>query len=408
MALGRGTAPRVAPLVAALVVGLGLVAAPAVFQMFTRAPAGGRMIADFRPFMSAERLGTFGDHLDVIGAAVAEVDGQMLPALAREGEGRRDVSQRFPATTALISSWPRIREDMTGMLADIEANLDNFAAVDALPPFALFPWFFVAPGLLVAGVAGAGLRTARRGAPAPRMLLALGALGLAVAAAPLPFRMFSRAPAGAEMISELRPLMTREQVTTVQGYFVTIGAAEGEIRNRVLPAARRRLDLSPEEAQDRFPATSRFLDRWPGIASDMAPMVGVMADHLDSFAGVDALPPFDLFPWFFVAPGLLVAGLAAAAARPRQDRLRPSGPAGEPVGGGAAPAAEPGQVRARTGGSGQPEESGQPGASGQSGGGAGDPGQADARVAESRRSDGPGPGHTEPPSQPATEQERAP
>ena len=35
-----------------LVIGLALIAAPAVFRMFTRAPNGGHMINDFRPYMS--------------------------------------------------------------------------------------------------------------------------------------------------------------------------------------------------------------------------------------------------------------------------------------------------------------------------------------------------------------------
>ena len=32
-------------------------------------------------------------------------------------------------------------------------NLDNYAAVDALPSFPLFPWFFVIPGVLIVGFA---------------------------------------------------------------------------------------------------------------------------------------------------------------------------------------------------------------------------------------------------------------
>jgi hypothetical protein len=52
----------------------------------------------------------------------------------------------------------------------------------------------------------------------------------------------------------------------------------------------------------------------------MAPMIGTMADNVGRFAAVDALPPFWLFPWFFVVPGLLVAGLALAARPSRSGR----------------------------------------------------------------------------------------
>ena len=47
------------PLVLVLVLGLGLAAAPVAFRMFSRAPAGGSMILDFRPFMTAETITAF-------------------------------------------------------------------------------------------------------------------------------------------------------------------------------------------------------------------------------------------------------------------------------------------------------------------------------------------------------------
>jgi hypothetical protein len=51
---------------------------------------------------------------------------------------------------------------------------------------------------------------------------------------------------------------------------------------------------------------------WPHISDEMAPMIGAMSDNLSNFQGIAALPPFWLFPWFFVLPGLLVLGLAIA------------------------------------------------------------------------------------------------
>ena len=49
----------------------------------------------------------------------------------------------------------------------------------------------------------------------------------------------------------------------------------------------------------------------------MAPMIGAMADNLGNYAAVKALPPFPLFPWFFVLPGLLVVAFAGLAWRDR-------------------------------------------------------------------------------------------
>lgn len=288
----RPTAARPAPrrtrgYWVALVVGLGLFVAPAVFQMFDRAPLGGEMIDEFRPYMTEQKLGSFSAHLDRIDAADHEI-AQVVPAASQPS-----------AVARLHDEWPTIQDDMGGMLAVMRDNLDNFAAVDALPPFPLFPWFFVAPAVLVVVAAARGLRSTGRG-PA----VALIAVGVGLLAAPALFQMFERAPKGGQMLDELGPYMDRGEVGAIQGYFVTLGAAEGAIRNDVLPSA-----------QQPLAATEEFVARWPSIANEMAPMVGVMADNLDNFAAVDALPPFPLFPWFFVAPGLIVAASGAVALR---------------------------------------------------------------------------------------------
>lgn len=271
---------------AAIVLGLGLIAAPAIFQMFSRAPQGGEMIDEFRPYMTVSELSQFDGYMDGIEAAVDELE--TAPA------------DDAPASVqTLVDQWPTIDDDMGGMLDVMSANLDNFAAVDALPPFPLFPWFFVAPGVLLIAFGAYGLLRRR-----PNPALAVIVLGWGLILAPVAFQMFERAPKGGDMLEELGPYMTADEVGAIQGYFVTLGAAEGALRNQVLPAAD-----SPR------PATESFVETWPQMANDMAPMVGVMADNLDNFAAVDALPPFPLFPWFFVAPGVLAIVFGVLALR---------------------------------------------------------------------------------------------
>jgi uncharacterized membrane protein len=38
-----------------------------------------------------------------------------------------------------------------------------------------------------------------------------------------------------------------------------------------------------------------------------------MSDNVTNYQAVASLPPFPLFPWFFVIPGVLVVGFALAA-----------------------------------------------------------------------------------------------
>ena len=122
---------------------------------------------------------------------------------------------------------------MTDLVDTIDRNRVNYSAVDALPPFPMFPWFFVVPGVMIAGVGVAALRHGGN----RRLLLVLAAIGVAVVLAPAMFQMFTRAPKGAEMIDDFRPMMVRQRVQRVQGYFITIGAGEGQLRNVVVPFA---------------------------------------------------------------------------------------------------------------------------------------------------------------------------
>lgn len=276
-----------------LALGLGLALAPAAFGMFSRAPGGGRMIDDFRPYMDSATIESFRSHLGLIGSS------------QRELAELRTAAPHLPGAARLAAAWPAVHEDLASMLDTIEANSARFAGLTALPPFAAFPWFFVGPGVALAGLAVATWRSAGSGdrSPAPVWLRrAVIGLGVGLVAAPFALQMFSRAPGGSDMIDDFRPLMTTTRITEVQQHFLTIAAGEGVIRNQILTNL-------PEQA---VPETRAFIEAWPTMASAMAPMIGAMADNVGNFAGVTALPPFWLFPWFFVLPGLMAIGLGFA------------------------------------------------------------------------------------------------
>ena len=301
------------PIVGALIVGIGMVVAPFVFQMFSRAPLGGDMIDDFEPYMTVEQVDRFRGYLQEIDAANTESVDSLRTALI--DSGAVDASQYDTVLVSVVNlndQWPAIDTDMTDLIDRMEANLDNFDAVAALPPFPLFPWFFVIPGVLIAVTAVVALALRRSGERRARPALwVLVGLGIAVAAAPVAFQMFDRAPKGAEMIDDFRPMMTRERVQAVQSYFVTLGAAEGQLRANALPL----LVEAGGDAAD-FPAITQWSADWPMILTDFNPMVATMSDNVDNYEAVDALPSFDLFPWFFVIPGVIVAALAVFALRP--------------------------------------------------------------------------------------------
>jgi hypothetical protein len=302
---------RTGVLWAVLVIGVGLMLAPAVFQMFTRAPDGEAMIDDFRPFMTQQKVAEFRQFLRTIGRAARQAADDVDPVAAEKlGLGATAYRDQLSFLVDFEQQWPAIDGDMTDMLDRMERNLDSYAGVDALPPFSLFPWFFVVPGLLIAGAAGWTIARRRRGRDSRGAIVLLVVVGVGLVAAPVIFQMFGRAPGGGDMIDDFRSLMTREKVTTVQGYFITIGNGEAQLRNDALPAA--------ALPAGTVPAVEQFSADWPNINSELSPMVGVMADNVDNFSAVDSLPPFALFPWFFVIPGVLVALLGVLVLRARR------------------------------------------------------------------------------------------
>jgi hypothetical protein len=168
------------------------------------------------------------------------------------------------------------------------------------------------PGIIIALLARAALRRMRRGVGAGGPGKALLVMGVGLIAAPFIFQMMggeNRAFEGNAMIDDFKPIMTNERVTAVQNYFPVIALGEGQIRNGLIPLAKAQ---SPEA---QYPVISDFSQQWPTISSEFAQFLGVMSDNLNNFAAVKALPPFALFPFFFILPGLMVIGLVLASRR---------------------------------------------------------------------------------------------
>jgi hypothetical protein len=274
------------------------------------------MIDSFRPYMSVPRLAGYQLELREIGGAVTEgpsVAARLYgpsPAVAQ-----RRLAASFPNFAAFEAQWRVIDPDMTAMMDTIRANLGNYEDVAALPSFTLFPWFFVIPGVILLALLG----LARARPPAwRRARWAIVALGAGLVLAPVVFQMFSRAAAGGGMMTAFRSIETRARVVRIQGYFGEIADGQGAVQLQRIGALRRS-GLNTSRLGADYPGLQTLDAQWVHILNDMTPMIGAMSGNVVNYQAVAALPPFPLFPWFFVAPGLLVAGLAIAAG-PRGSR----------------------------------------------------------------------------------------
>ena len=302
-----------------VLLGLALIVMPFAFDMFNRAPKGATMIVGFRPFMTESRLEGFQRDMSEVNAGVQQSKGSVAAYLEGVSAIGPSATVRFrteyPAFASFAGQWGTIDAHMTDLLDQVQGNLANYQAVAALPSFNLFPWFFVIPGILVLGLMTVLVVRPRRWGTARWILVAIG-LGLVLA--PAVFQMFDRAPKGGQMMSAFRTIETTSNVETIQGYFGTMAEGQGVIRLELVPALKQ-TGLTQAQVDARFPAVATLDARWVHILNDMTPMIGAMSDNVANYQAVAALPPFPLFPYFFVLPGVLIAG-AAVAARPAKKR----------------------------------------------------------------------------------------
>ena len=135
------------------VIGVALVVMPFAFNMFNKTPKGAVMIAGFKPFMTTARLNGYQSELHP-DQRRRTPDRHQRGCISRGGTANRvafDV--QYPEFASFDQQWPAIDSKMTDLMDQVQGNLGNYLAVAALPSFKLFPWFFVIPGALIAGLA---------------------------------------------------------------------------------------------------------------------------------------------------------------------------------------------------------------------------------------------------------------
>jgi hypothetical protein len=167
--------------------------------MFSRASDGEQMVNDFRPIVQPANVQTTADYyyntfaklrpiaLAMNAQTVATFDGYskglqaMMQDLAKMPPAQLNaLATAYPSMAAMLKGLPQMQKTMAGFTAMIAANLNtfenvppgldhykplvdnmqanvgNYASVDALPPMGLFAWFFLVPGILIV-LAGAYL-----------------------------------------------------------------------------------------------------------------------------------------------------------------------------------------------------------------------------------------------------------
>ncbi|WP_405491113.1 hypothetical protein [Nocardia sp. NBC_00511] len=289
--------------------GVLLVAAPLITGMFPRAVKGQAMIDGFAPYVSTQSIDGYRDDLHVLDDARANVvtlQANSAPA------------GTYPQVDEFVRDYPGIRADMSGMLDAIDADRGNYRALSDTVPFGALPWLLALPGLVLILAGVFGFRAAAEGkrGTAWRVVAALAGLGLLVT--PVAGGLFAAAPAAQPLLDGFRPILTTEEVHRVQGYFVTLVAADGELNSRYVGAVR----TAHPDAD--LGGVLTLESRWQPMTSRFASLVGAMNDNIVNYDAVVALndttrplgfTAFRGLAWGFAIPGVLVLGVALADPR---------------------------------------------------------------------------------------------
>ncbi|WP_280430302.1 hypothetical protein [Nocardia brasiliensis] len=309
------------PFVVLVVLGAVLVLAPIVTGMFPRAVKGEAMIDAFEPYMTRSSLDGYQHDLQVLADARTNV-----VTLQQRGQqpGTYDRVEQF------VRDYPEIRAHMSGMIGAIDDNRQNYEKLSSVIPFGTLPWLLALPGAVLVAAGVFGYRRAKEGERALvwRSLAGLAALGLIATSA---FGgLFPAAPAGQSLIDDLRPILTHDEVRQLQGYFVTLVAADGELNSRYTVAVR---NAHPDA---ELTGITTLEAQWQPMTSRFAALIGAMNDNVRNFDAVvalnDSTRPMGFgalrgLGYFYLVPGVLALALAGTGVqlpRGRHGGARPT------------------------------------------------------------------------------------
>ncbi|AYF74047.1 hypothetical protein D7D52_09410 [Nocardia yunnanensis] len=304
------------PFAVLAVLGVLLVAAPVGTGMFPRAAKGAAMIDAFGPYVTAQSIDGYRSDLRVLADArtnIVAVQSTSTPP----GE--------YPRVDQFVRDYPGIQSDMSAMLDAIDTHRDNYRTLAGTVPFGVLPWLLALPGVVLTAAGVFGFRAAGRGSRATAWRATAALAGLALIVTPLAGGLFPAGPAAQPLIDGFRPILTAAEVHRVQGYFVTLVAADGELNSRYTAAVR---TARPDAELGGITALEQ---RWQPMTSRFAALVGTMNDNVGNFDAVVALNDvsrplgfgaFRGLAWGFAIPGALVLGLTVIGSRrPRTDLI---------------------------------------------------------------------------------------
>lgn len=136
-------------------------------------------------------------------------------------------------------------------------------------------------------------------------------VGVVLIIVPFGYKMFDRAPAGADMMADFEPVLTRENVTTFQGHMETFAGIQSDMQ-QMIPAFAQAMGMTEEQLnqmiQDQFPGLAKGMQQMDQMGQDFNMVITVMDNNVENFQKANQLPMRNM-PWFFVITGGIIVVL---------------------------------------------------------------------------------------------------
>jgi hypothetical protein len=158
--------PGPLPLVAVLLIALGMVAVPFALSLPGKAAAADRIVKVGDASLSRQAADTATATVALLDRLVPEVQTKVIPALSARlhstpDQLAADIARDYPGVARGLRDWPKIAPSAAHLAADQRASVHEAAAMDDLP-FKALPWFVIGPGIALALLSAGALRATRR------------------------------------------------------------------------------------------------------------------------------------------------------------------------------------------------------------------------------------------------------
>lgn len=154
--------PKRWPAIGAMVLGLAVIVSSLVLSFPHKAVSADHMITGLKPVMTTQSVTGMGQSLQVVGAMITQMEGQMFPYVATQlhmvpSAFNSFMQSQFPAVGTALTHMPETSATFAGIQKKLADNVPNYAAAAQIPSMTFLIWLFMGVGAiaLIGGALGA-------------------------------------------------------------------------------------------------------------------------------------------------------------------------------------------------------------------------------------------------------------